>query len=288
MVYAILCSDEPQERAMSPAVHGGGPRWKSFEYNTLLSVEPFREERIMDANRYFTAMHNAMSSRLPGAQLLAAVRLQDLCGNDAYLEVRRMPGEHCATVCYSTMGRRGLNFQLFRKGWMLCHNESGQLTGQFPAKAESLLEDTDFHACCREDRLDAARTDRMVQELETLAGTDCDRPLPRDARTGAVITVDSFVGRGAHWSYSTLSKAPCLPVAAILYWLADSLAGAERRTLQSCPEAMQLATAWQAALFTPLPQTAQRPQPVQSRPVRRAPVVENKRWQSILAVLATV
>lgn len=185
----------------------------------------------MDANRYFTAMHNAMSPRLPGAQLLAAVRLQDLCGNDAYLEVRRMPGEHCATVCYSTMGRRGLNFQLFRKGWMLCHNESGQLTGQFPAKAESLLEDTDFHACCREDRLDAARTDRMVQELETLAGTDCDLPLPRDARTGAVITVDSFVGRGAHWSYSTLSKAPCLPVAAILYWLADSLAGAERRTL---------------------------------------------------------
>ena len=92
---------------MSPAVHGGGPRWKFFEYNTLLSVGPFREERIMDANRYFTAMHNAMSSRLPGAQLLAAVRLQDLCGNDAYLEVRRMPGEHCATVCYSTMGRRG-------------------------------------------------------------------------------------------------------------------------------------------------------------------------------------
>ena len=129
---------------------------------------------------------------------------------------------------------------------------------------------------------------RMVQELETLAGTDCDLPLPRDARTGAVITVDSFVGRGAHWSYSTLRKAPCLPVAAILYWLADSLAGAERRTLQSCPEAMQLAAAWQAALFAPLPQTAQRPQPVQSRPVRRAPAVENKRWQSILAVLATV
>ena len=123
---------------MSPAVHGGGPRWKSFEYNTLLSVEPFREERIMDANRYFTAMHNAMSSRLPGAQLLAAVRLQDLCGNDAYLEVRRMPGEHCATVCYSTMGRRGLNFQLFRKGWMLCQllvraqvgaGRAGRLTG---------------------------------------------------------------------------------------------------------------------------------------------------------------
>ena len=227
----------------------------------------------MDANRYFTAMHNAMSSRLPGAQLLAAVRLQDLCGNDAYLEVRRMPGEHCATVCYSTMGRRGLNFQLFRKGWMLCHNESGQLTGQFPAKAESLLEDTDFHACCREDRLDAARTDRMVQELETLAGTDCDLPLPRDARTGAVITVDSFVGRGAHWSYSTLSKAPCL-------------------------EAAQLAAQWQSGtvemFFHPaVPAAAQlqtQPQtPPVSRPARPAPTcARTKSWQSILAVMASM
>ena len=168
---------------MSPAVHGGGPRWKSFEYNTLLSVEPFREERIMDANRYFTAMHNAMSSCLPGAQLLAAVRLQDLCGNDAYLEVRRMPGEHCATVCYSTMGRRGLNFQLFRKGWMLCHNESGQLTGQFPAKAESLLEDTDFHACCREDRLVIESTliagfsKILAEKLIRLCGADTQEVL---------------------------------------------------------------------------------------------------------------
>ena len=50
---------------MSPAVHGGGPRWKSFEYNTLLSVGPFREERIMDANRYFTANHAAINSSEP-------------------------------------------------------------------------------------------------------------------------------------------------------------------------------------------------------------------------------
>lgn len=255
----------------------------------------------MDANRYFTAMHNAMSSRLPGAQLLAAVRLQDLCGNDAYLEVRRMPGEHCAAVCYSTMGRRGLNFQLFRKGWMLCHNESGQLTGQFPAKAESLLEDTDFHACCREDRLDAARTDRMVQELETLAGTDCDLPLPRDARTGAVITVDSFVGRGAHWSYSTLRKAPCLPVAAILYWLADSLAGAERRTLQADPEARPAGrTVAERHGGDVLPpgrtgcrqlQTQPQTPPVSrpARPARPAPTcARTKSWQSILAVMASM
>ena len=184
-----------------------------------------------------------------------------------------MPGEPCATVCYSTMGRRGLNFQLFRKGWMLCHNESGQLTGQFPAKAESLLEDTDFHACCREDRLDAART-------------------------GAVITVDSFVGRGAHWSYSTLSKAPCLPVAAILYWLADSLAGAERRTLQADPEAAQLAAQWQSGtvemFFHPaVPSAAQlqtQPQtPPVSRPARPAPTcARTKSWQSILAVMASM
>ncbi|MFR6092381.1 MAG: hypothetical protein ACLUIR_03120 [Faecalibacterium prausnitzii] len=80
-----------------------------------------------------------------------------------------------------------------------------------------------------------------------------------------------------------------LNIAAILCWLGDYLAGAERRTLQSCPEAMQLAAAWQAAFLSPLPQSAQRPQPAQTpRPIRRAPAVENPRWQSILAVLATV
>ena len=103
-----------------------------------------------------------------------------------------------------------------------------------------------------------------------------------------MITVESFVGRGGEWNYWSTRAADCLPIAAILCWLGDYLAGAERRTLQSCPEAMQLAAAWQAAIFTSLPQTAPRPQPVQSRPVRRAPAVENKRWQSILAVLATV
>ena len=96
------------------------------------------------------------------------------------------------------------------------------------------------------------------------------------------------MGRPAHWSYWSTRAAEQLNIAAILCWLGDYLAGAERRTLQSCPEAMQLAAAWQAALFAPLPQTAPRPQPVHSQPVRRAPAVENPRWQSILAVLATV
>ena len=75
---------------------------------------------IMDASRYFDAMHNAMSTLHAGAQLLLTIRLQDTCGNDAYLEVKQLPGEQSALVCYSTMGRRCLNFQLFRKGWQLC------------------------------------------------------------------------------------------------------------------------------------------------------------------------
>lgn len=100
----------------------------------------------MDASRYFDAMHNAMSTLHAGAQLLLTVRLQDTCGNDAYLEVKQLPGEQSALVCYSTMGRRCLNFQLFRKGWQLCHNADGQLTGRFPSSADSLLSQTDFRA----------------------------------------------------------------------------------------------------------------------------------------------
>ena len=126
----------------------------------------------MDASRYFDAMHNAMSTQHAGAQLLLTVRLQDTCGNDAYLEVKQLPGEQSALVCYSTMGRRCLNFQLFRKGWQLCHNADGQLTGRFPSSADSLLSQTDFRAYCREDRLDAARTQRLVEELGQRAGTN--------------------------------------------------------------------------------------------------------------------
>lgn len=101
--------------------------------------------------------------------------------------------------------------------------------------------------------------------------------------------------------YSTLSKAPCLPVAAILYWLADSLAGAERRTLQADPEAAQLAAQWQSGtvemFFHPaVPAAAQlqtQPQtpPVSrpARPARPAPTcARTKSWQSILAVMASM
>ena len=73
----------------------------------------------MDANRYFDAMHNAMSAQHPGAQLLLTVKLQDTCGNDACLELKQLPGESTSILCYSTMGRRCLNFQPSSTGWRI-------------------------------------------------------------------------------------------------------------------------------------------------------------------------
>ena len=244
----------------------------------------------MEATRYFDAMHNAMSTRSRGAQLLVAVRLQDSCGNDAYLELKRRPGEEDAVVCYSTIGRRGLNFQLFRTGWLQCHNAQGQLTGQFPSSAQALLDTTDLSACCRQDRLDPDRTGRVLRELDRYAGTDYAGPIPQNPRTGAQITVESFVGCGARWTYWSEDAAPCLPVAAILYWLADFLAGSERRLLQKDPRAAELAQQWQsgrdsAVMFRPAA-PARPVSPRSSRPV--PPCAHSRSWQSILAVAATM
>lgn len=250
----------------------------------------------MDATRYFDAMHNAMSTQHPGATLLVTVRLLDTCGNDAYLEVKQLPGEQSAIVCYSTMGRRCLNFQLFRKGWQLCHNAEGQLTGRFPSSAESLIGETDFRAYCREDRLDMARTQRLITELGQRAGTNYVGSQPQNARTGAQITVESHIGAGARWSYWSQSEAPCLPVAAILYGLADFLAGNERRILQADPQAAQLAAHWlaqdTAVLFRSQGAAAVAATPREQTPARRprpaTPAAYSKSWQSILAVMATV
>ena len=105
------------------------------------------------------------------------------------------------------------------------------------------------------------------------------------------------MGRGAHWSYWSTEKAPCLPVAAMLYWLADSLAGAERRTLQADPEAAQLAAQWQCGtvemFFHPAVTAAaaqtQAPARPAARAARPAPTcARSKSWQSILAVMASV
>lgn len=252
----------------------------------------------MDASRYFDAMHNAMSTLHAGAQLLLTIRLQDTCGNDAYLEVKQLPGEQSALVCYSTMGRRCLNFQLFRKGWQLCHNADGQLIGHFPSSADSLLSQTDFRAYCREDRLDAARTQRLVEELGQRAGTNYVGVIPQNARTGAQITVESHLGRGARWSYWSQDVSPCLPLAAILYWLADFLAGNERRALQSDPQAAALAAQWlakdSAVFFCPSPALTVSSATGHSAPATRrtrpapVPAARSKSWQSVLAAMAAV
>ena len=71
----------------------------------------------MDAARYFEEMHLSMSSQKPEYRLVLSVKVQDLGGADAYLELRQEPASGKARVFYSTMGRQKLNFQLVRKGW---------------------------------------------------------------------------------------------------------------------------------------------------------------------------
>lgn len=251
----------------------------------------------MDASRYFEEMHRAMSAQKNNSSLLLTVKVQDLGGADAYLELRQSPNGR-ARVFYSTMGRRNLNFQLFRKGWQLCHNADGQLTGRFPSSADSLLSQTDFRAYCREDRLDAARTQRLIEELGQRAGTNYVGSIPQNARTGAQITVESHLGCGARWSYWNQDTSPCLPLGAILYWLADFLAGNERRALQSDPQAAALAAQWlardTAVFFCPSPaltvsSAASHTAPA-GRRTRPAPVpaARSKSWQSVLAAMAAV
>ena len=247
----------------------------------------------MDASRYFEEMHRAMSAQKNNSSLLLTVKVQDLGGADAYLELRQSPNGR-ARVFYSTMGRRNLNFQLFRKGWQLCHNADGQRVGRFPSSADGLIDETDFRAYCREDRLDMARTQRITAELRQSAGINYQGSIPQNARTGAVITVESFVGAGARWTYWSQDVLPSLPQGAILYWLADHLAGAERHTLQAAPQAARLAAQWlagdTAVFFHPsVPMTAMNTVSSGSAPARRrttVPAARNKSWQSIMAVMA--
>ena len=170
----------------------------------------------MDASRYFEEMHRAMSAQKNNSSLLLTVKVQDLGGADAYLELRQSPNGR-ARVFYSTMGRRNLNFQLFRKGWQLCHNASGEMTGQFPTRAENLLDSADFSACIRDDTLDAGRTEIILRELRRAAGTSRSC-LPQSAREGAMITVESFVGRGGEWNYWSTRAAPCNPALKPWHW----------------------------------------------------------------------
>ena len=45
----------------------------------------------MDAARYFEEIHLAMSSQKPEYHLVLSVKVQDLGGADAYLELRQEP-----------------------------------------------------------------------------------------------------------------------------------------------------------------------------------------------------
>ena len=253
----------------------------------------------MDANRYFTEMHRAMAAQMADAQPLLTAKVQDPAGEDAYLVMARSALGHGYRVWYSTMGRQGLNFHLFRKGWQLCHNAAGELTGRFPARAESLIDGADFHAFIRSDALDAARAGRILCELERCAGTCCEGAMPCAARAGAYITVDSAVGAGAHWAYWSGDSSRCRTAAAILYWLAEVLAGGERQRLQGDVQAAHLAAQWQSQIDQAAQNAAYRTgrtggagvaaRSAQApRPTQAARPVQNERWRSILAVLNTV
>ena len=120
----------------------------------------------------------------------------------------------------------------------------------------------------------------------------------QNARTGAQITVESHLGRGARWSYWNQDTSPCLPLAAILYWLADFLAGNERRALQSDPQAAALAAQWltkdTAVFFCPSPALTVSSATGHSAPAARrtrpapVPAARSKSWQSVLAAMAAV
>ena len=50
----------------------------------------------MDASRYFEEMHRAMSAQKNNSSLLLTVKVQDLGGADAYLELRQSATTHPA------------------------------------------------------------------------------------------------------------------------------------------------------------------------------------------------
>ena len=248
----------------------------------------------MDAARYFEMMHRAMSARKRDTTLLLRVKVQDLGGADAYLELRQEPGSARVRLFYSTMGRRNLNFQLFRKGWQLCHNASGEMTGRFPAKADELLSADDFAAYIRDDALDAGRAERVLHELRRCSGDHTARPAPQRA------------GGGAHHGGQLCRPGRAL---VLLEHRCRRPAAHGRRPLLAGrfpgrdgaahpPNPARRPSSWplsgRPTLLRPLPARSDRmPQPMAPAApaaARRASAqpVQNPRWQSILAALATV
>ena len=166
----------------------------------------------MDATRYFEEMHRAMAAQKTASQLVLTACYQDTAGSDAYLELRRNPADGSFRILYSTMGRSDLNFQLFRKGWQLCHNAAGELTGRFPSSAEGLIAQTDFRAFYRDESFDPDKAAHILDTLRRYAGQDISAPAQQG---GSRVTVTSYIQGGARWAYTGTPDSACLPAAAM-------------------------------------------------------------------------
>ena len=58
----------------------------------------------MDANRYFEQMHQVMSAQKRDFSLILSVKVQDLGGADAYIELRRNASGRARVFCLLVCG----------------------------------------------------------------------------------------------------------------------------------------------------------------------------------------
>ena len=58
----------------------------------------------MDANRYFEQMHQVMSAQKRDFSLILSVKVQDLGGADAYIELRRNASGRARVSCSAKVG----------------------------------------------------------------------------------------------------------------------------------------------------------------------------------------
>ena len=83
---------------------------------------------------------------------------------------------------------------------------------RFPSSAEGLLDQTDFRAFYRDEPFDPDKAAHILDTLRRHAGQNISAPAQR---SGSCVTVDSYIGGGAHWSYAEAPGSACLPAAAI-------------------------------------------------------------------------
>ena len=123
----------------------------------------------MDAARYFEEMHLAMSSQKPEYRLVLSVKVQDLGGADAYLELRQEPVSGKARVLFHD-GTSEAELQLIRKGRQSCHNASGRADGALPRHRRRSAGPDGFLCLCPDDALDSGRMARILDVLAHTAG----------------------------------------------------------------------------------------------------------------------